>query len=147
MFTSAEHAVAYMLAGNATFTIKSLSSGSHYTFKMRKAEDNELWFVSVLHGQTNEYMGVVDGNPKKFRTTAKSTFNMESPCVKAFVWCFRQLTERHAIPDTLQIQHEGTCGKCGRPLTHPESIERGIGPVCGRGGWDVESVVGQESLF
>jgi hypothetical protein len=30
----------------------------------------------------------------------------------------------------------GRCGMCGRTLTNPESIERGIGPVCaGNSGW------------
>lgn len=30
----------------------------------------------------------------------------------------------------------GHCGHCGRTLTNPESIERGIGPVCaGKMGW------------
>ena len=30
----------------------------------------------------------------------------------------------------------GSCGHCGRTLTNPESIERGIGPICAeRMGW------------
>ena len=33
-------------------------------------------------------------------------------------------------------QQIGSCGHCGRTLTNPESIERGIGPICAeRMGW------------
>lgn len=33
-------------------------------------------------------------------------------------------------------QQIGSCGHCGRTLTNPESIERGIGPICaGKMGW------------
>jgi hypothetical protein len=30
----------------------------------------------------------------------------------------------------MELWHEGRCGKCGRALTVPESIESGLGPVC-----------------
>jgi hypothetical protein len=28
------------------------------------------------------------------------------------------------------VWHEGRCGRCGRKLTVPESIESGFGPEC-----------------
>jgi hypothetical protein len=30
----------------------------------------------------------------------------------------------------LIVHHENHCGRCGRTLTVPESVERGIGPDC-----------------
>ena len=30
------------------------------------------------------------------------------------------------------IQHIGKCCKCGRPLTDPESIKLGVGPICAK---------------
>lgn len=30
----------------------------------------------------------------------------------------------------MNFYHMGICGRCGRALTTPESITRGIGPVC-----------------
>lgn len=30
----------------------------------------------------------------------------------------------------VEIWHEGKCGRCGRQLTVPESIESGFGPEC-----------------
>jgi hypothetical protein len=34
------------------------------------------------------------------------------------------------MPDGVVIWHEGRCGRCGRRLTVPESIESGYGPEC-----------------
>jgi hypothetical protein len=34
-----------------------------------------------------------------------------------------------------KIHLEGRCLKCNRPLTTPESIRRGIGPICAEGGF------------
>jgi hypothetical protein len=28
------------------------------------------------------------------------------------------------------VKHCGYCGKCGRVLTEPESLESGLGPIC-----------------
>src|ERR1019366_4832357 len=39
---------------------------------------------------------------------------------------------RGLLPANLEVWHEGKCGRCGRKLTVPESIERGIGPECER---------------
>ena len=36
----------------------------------------------------------------------------------------------NTLQDFVEIWHEGKCGKCGRPLTVPSSIENGLGPSC-----------------
>lgn len=139
MIFSDPHAAAeYVLAGHATFTVKSLATGEHYTFRMKRAEDDHensrpLWFVSVLTlGDVYTYMGVVDGNPLRFRLTKKSFYTMGSPVIRAFEWSFGNVVLRRRIPVNLEVRHEGTCGKCGRALTHPNSIDRGIGPECAK---------------
>jgi hypothetical protein len=43
----------------------------------------------------------------------------------AFGWAWR-----HPDSDKLEVWHEGRCGRCGRRLTVPESIESGLGPEC-----------------
>ena len=40
------------------------------------------------------------------------------------------LTTKAALPKTVEVWHEGICGRCGRKLTVPESVERGLGPEC-----------------
>ena len=43
---------------------------------------------------------------------------------------------------SVKIARTGYCMMCGRPLTHPVSVELGIGPECGRHFWDWELVGG-----
>ena len=34
------------------------------------------------------------------------------------------------LPEFVEVWHEGCCGKCGKRLTVPSSIENGLGPEC-----------------
>jgi hypothetical protein len=139
--TDAAVAVRFILAGQATVTFVSRKSGKRFTYKVsgsRKDPESPTRFVSLLSGADNtrdySYMGTVFGG-KRFVSTAKSAVSSDAPSFKAFDWALRQLTAG-IMPESLEIWHEGKCGKCGRKLTVPESIESGIGPVCARGGYD-----------
>jgi uncharacterized protein DUF6011 len=135
-FLSLSDARAYTLAGNATITLESLKTGAHFTFKVRapKLEIGEtrpepIRFVSVLNGTDNEtsyiYLGLI-GKDGQFRLTKNSKAGADAPSVKAFsyFWNAREL------PAQLVVRHNGHCGRCGRTLTVPESIDAGIGPEC-----------------
>ena len=65
------------------------------------------------------------------RLTAKSNASEDAPSVKAFRYAWNALVNG-VIPGTLEIWHEGSCGRCGRTLTVPESIASGIGPECAK---------------
>lgn len=123
----------FVLAGNATVTLKSGVSGKHFTFKIKKAKDEnkKLFFVSVLTGTDNEssytYMGVISNNT--FSLTKKSKIKEDALSYKAFVFFFSNLMKNKVHPD-LTVFHSGTCGRCGRKLTTPESITLGLGPEC-----------------
>jgi hypothetical protein len=46
---------------------------------------------------------------------------------------FKTLLEsiaKGALPSGWEFRHEGRCGRCGRTLTVPESIDSGFGPEC-----------------
>lgn len=135
--TDADCACEFCLAGNARITLQSAKTGARFTYRVRKAEDkDDLWFVSVLTGQNNEsdyaYMGIIRGQDQAvaFRGTQKSRITSEAPSFKAFDYFVRQVLEARNMPEQLEVYHEGRCGRCGRVLTVPESIERGIGPEC-----------------
>lgn len=140
VFTSIADAERFIFAGNAVFTIKSVKSGEHYTFRMARMNADEpnpptSWFVSLLTGpRTFTYIGIFKQDALtptgRFYTTAKSKVHGASPCCIAFRWFMRHICERHAIPEQCEVRHEGHCGRCNRPLTHPVSIDRGIGPDC-----------------
>jgi len=126
-----DEAVQFIQAGNAVFTLVSKKTGARFTYKVTESDDGKLFFVGVLTGPDNtsdySYLGIIRAGV--FMQTAKSRIWPGAPSYDAFAWFWKQL-DKPALPDTLEVWHEGRCGRCGRPLTVPESIERGIGPEC-----------------
>ena len=134
-FASIQDAKTFTLAGNATITLQSLKTGAHFTFKVREKSDSPdqspIWFVNLLSGPDNEndfrYMGLIrDG---RFMLTKNSRVSVDAPSWKAFNY-FWNLGDNGEIPSQLVARHEGRCGRCGRTLTVPSSIDMGIGPDC-----------------
>ena len=120
----------FILGGMATFTIQNSFTGNRYTYKCRIADGGEVYFVSMLDGPDNHndyhYIGIISEDSRQFRTTAK-TYNKNSVGVRGFDWVWRH---RGNLPANVEVFHEGQCGRCGRKLTVPESIENGFGAVC-----------------
>lgn len=151
--SDAVQSLKFLLAGNATITVVSKKTGTRYTFSVKKAKCRvhsgngrtnlsamnscddckkaDMYFVSLLAGPDNtsdfQYLGIIDSNG--FRLTGKSRMNDSSTPVKAFRFTFENLVACN-IPEVLEIWHEGRCGRCGRKLTVPSSIESGFGPEC-----------------
>lgn len=126
----------FICAGNATFTLKSLKTGTRYTYKAEYMEQFGVkkLFVKLLSGPDNvnnyHYMcafKLVDGMPLLFNIGKR--FGADAPAFKAFKFVFYALMADVELPD-LEIWHEGKCCRCGRKLTVPESIETGMGPEC-----------------
>lgn len=49
---------------------------------------------------------------------------------RAFLWALPYLWRGAALPAPGRIYHLGRCGRCGRALTVPSSVESGFGPEC-----------------
>lgn len=130
-FTNATDAYDFIHAGNATVTLVSLKTSTRYTYRVRASKDGKVNFVFVMYGNDNEsdyvYIGIIRGTT--FMRTAKSKIPVNDVRLNAFAWVHAQLADGQ-LPETLQVWHEGKCGRCGHKLTVPESIERGIGPEC-----------------
>jgi hypothetical protein len=135
-------ALSFMLAGNATFTLRSGRTGARYTYKVQESKDRPgVFFVKYLTGPDNEndyrYLGMIvtGGKPGEstptFRLTAKSKehFTLVSLPVSAFDWVLSKLAAG-VEPPNVEIWHAGKCGRCGRTLTVPESIQLGLGSEC-----------------
>ena len=124
-----------LFAGKTTFTISN-NAGEHYTFKVIQIQDYSRFIVKLLTGPDNTnsytYLGMLFNREcKPVRLTQKSKFTKDSKPYKVF--CFAQaiLGGRIELPKGYSILPSGTCFKCGRPLTTPESIKTGYGPICG----------------
>lgn len=138
METALDNPKQFMLAGNATFTIRNEATGNRFTFKVTRAKDQATgqlslparYFVKILNGTDNEsnyaYMGVLEDDGA-FRTTAKSAIKVDDQRMKAWTWF---LTHINNLPEQVKVYHAGRCGRCGRLLTVPESIKSGYGPEC-----------------
>lgn len=140
--TNTDAVLKFVLAGNAYFTLRSAVTGTRFTYRVampRKArEDAKLgfrpwYYVSLLNGPDNTrnytWIGTITANGKfQLRNPGK-----DAPSLRAFTWFLRYVEEssnRNQLPVTLEFWHEGRCGRCGRLLTVPSSIVRGIGPEC-----------------
>jgi hypothetical protein len=128
----------FFFGGNATFTVESKKTGEHKTFKIRQTKPspqfpNQSFMVSLLSGSDNEtsysYIGITNPLDGNLRLTKASKRTANSSDVITFNWLMKHLFTDKTLTNAV-VHHVGKCGCCGRTLTVPESIERGIGPEC-----------------
>jgi len=127
---------AFILAGKAIFTLQGINA--RYTFKVQRKEASgqypDTWFVSLLTGPENTsdytYLGILDSQAGNVRLTRKSSYKDDSAPVVAIRWALRRIWADKPLPAPASILHAGRCGRCGRLLTVPTSIESGFGPEC-----------------
>lgn len=133
--TDPKAALAFILAGKATVTLRSLQSGARFTYKIvaadkRSPSDPDTWFVKLLNGPDNAnsfvYIGIIRN--REFVWTSKSRAGKDAPSVLAVGFVLRSLAANSMRG--FEVWHEGRCGRCGKPLTVPESIASGFGPDC-----------------
>lgn len=131
-----KNAKEFVTAGNASFTIENTATGGRFTFKVTapgKDPGAGVRFVKVLTGTDNTadytFLGTIFLQDLGFRWSPKSRLTVDAPSFRAFAWFWARVT-RGADLATVRVLHEGKCGRCGRKLTVPESIETGLGPEC-----------------
>lgn len=128
-FTDGATALSFAMAGRAYLTAVSRKTGTRFTYRVVQADEKSPHFVHVLTGpEMFQFLGTVfpDGS---FRHGKKSQIDASAPSAQAWSWLYGFLRERK-LPANAELWHDGRCGRCGRPLTVPESITTGIGPVC-----------------
>lgn len=139
--TDVEHAKTFVFAGKSIFTLRSQKTGNHLTLRVKKPKDTSKeqggweppFFVSVLDHADGQggysYLGTL--NRGRFSVTRKSPYYANTGALQVTVagWFFSRLAN-NILPDNMELWHEGKCGRCGRRLTHPDSIATGLGPEC-----------------
>lgn len=133
----------FMIGGKADFNLTSNRTDKMVTLRVAEhstdpKDDVRFVFYEDERGDWN-YLGVLDVersllesahfNGLNFRTTTKSPHKHDVNVI-AFTWLIKMLNNKKDISKLLTFEHMGICSMCGRTLTNPESIERGIGPVC-----------------
>jgi hypothetical protein len=129
--------------GSTVFTVVFKNTGRRFTFRIGtpdkpKDPDSPPIFVRVLSGPDNTkdfglYLGRLDrGRWYDGKVSAGADSYKAWKCLLD-----RAMSPDGSYPeDRIEIWHAGSCCKCGRRLTVPESIRDGIGPVCAAGGAD-----------
>lgn len=140
-FDNYAHLATFMFAGNATITLRSIKTQTRFTYRIKKVpEDSEGpvgYFVAVLTGPQNTndftYLGHIYKSTRDYTHGRKSKIGIEAPSSAAWEWFYNCAFSIESLrPETVEIWHEGRCGRCNRKLTVPESIASGIGPECAK---------------
>lgn len=133
-FPTAGAARLYTLAGKAVIVLRSKKTSNHLTFRVERNRHNALrWWVSTKGVDGHfRYLGMLEDHADHFalHLTGKSAAYRPSIIVNAFDYFVKHVLSANTIPDDLEVRHEGHCGRCGRALTDPRSIDMGIGPEC-----------------
>lgn len=129
----------FILAGKAVFTISGKSSRFTYRISRKDPDPGSrytepTYFVGLLAGPDNQsdyrYLGILDPVTGHVRLTKNSKAGLDAPSYRAINWALPLLFAGATMPPSFAIRHEWKCGRCGRALTVPESIDTGFGPEC-----------------
>jgi len=114
----------------ATFTVKSVKSGTDYTYKLVRKEYRGKWYTHVLvqtHYLKFVYLGSYF-NGKLFHK--KSVVSSKTAIAIGYILNNVELGRFDFLDSKMELMHTGNCLCCGKPLTDPNSIKIGLGPVC-----------------
>ena len=125
-------ALKFMLSGKAEFTMVSLKTMEHLSFKLLK-ETNTLYWLLTKDGKSTVCAGTLIFKEKEncffFSQGCKGKLSINDTQVKSILWVLNKLV-KNIFDIPVEIHHVGKCGCCGRKLTAPESIKLGLGPIC-----------------
>jgi hypothetical protein len=125
---SHENATNYILGGKAFVTFLNPSTGNRFTYKVLKHKTDDIYFVHVLtNPDTYMFLGTIRNFVFRFSQKSKILRDARSHIV--FDYVFHNLGMR-TLNSSIEIFHDGKCGRCGRQLTDPISVETGLGPYC-----------------
>lgn len=131
----------YISGGNATLTTVSLKTGQRLTLKFKRpkeeggARDRTPIWVRLLTGPDNEsnytFLGTIWLPDFYYVIGRHSSIGEDAPSQKLTKWLSGILAMNlEKSMEQAEFWHEGRCGRCGRTLTVPESIDSGFGPEC-----------------
>jgi len=123
----------------ATVTIENTATGGRVTLRFRKPalkdgqdEESAPVFVDVMNGPDNEsnfgFVGTLRGNSLLVSPRAGVNPALAAHTKVVLDWTLGA-AEKGDLR-TVRVQHSGCCGRCGRKLTVPSSIDNGLGPEC-----------------
>ena len=125
-------------ARSSIFTLVSKKTGSRFTFRFRRVPNtSHRFFVDVLAGDDNEhdyrFVGTCNkrSRGRAFKYSIESNIVADDLRVIAIEFFINRIHyDRPLDPAKIEFWCSGRCSQCGRLLTVPESLARGMGPKC-----------------
>lgn len=118
-----------LLAGNATLTFESKTTGKYFTFNVREKKkvhnEDPSEYVVICKDKTIGHLAGM-----QFIYHPAVLYGQESEAQKVMAWIWKHLIKPDWLNKNVNIYHVGKCVRCGRQLTTPESVLTGIGPEC-----------------
>lgn len=111
----------FLLGGRARFVLKSLKTEKSFSYSIKKIKNYYAVYSKQKH---SGYLGALTFIKGKLRFRPNPMVHA-IPAAMAFAWYVENINSLDC-----ELYHQGACSMCGRALSDPESIEKGIGPVC-----------------
>lgn len=128
---SHEKAINFIFGSKAFVTFQNPITGNRFTYRVTKHKTDEIFFVSVLtNPDTYQFIGSIKNFV--FKYSKKSNISLDARSIIVFEYVLHHLG-MGTLNTSIEIFHDGKCGKCGKQLTDPISVEYGFGPKCRKG--------------
>ncbi len=114
-----------------TMTVVNDATEGRVTVRFRRPKGFRSVLVDVMTGSDNEshfsFLGTLRG--EQVVISAKSKAGDKGLRAQSILnWTFAAAGRDDLR--SVRVLHEGRCGRCGRKLTVPASIDTGLGPEC-----------------
>lgn len=125
-----------MLAlGRLTATVTSRATNRHVTLRLRAKDKEREWDICAYDEATHVFIEDYDGARIATYYPRTGVLFFADKANAAARWSVQALLRHLAggfptMPKVAEVVAADICGRCGQPLTDPESIERGFGPDC-----------------
>lgn len=134
-----ERILPFITAGKAIFTAKGKET--RFTYKVwqpKNLRKQGMAWVYVLTGPDNTsarcytYVGYLRDRFGRweYKHSKSSRIGFDTQSLRAFRYVIGRIVAGVPLDPAVEVWHEGRCAKCGAPLTVPESIQTGFGPIC-----------------
>jgi hypothetical protein len=118
---SPDNALTYILGGRGKCTL--VGTSTRYTYAFGLPKDKGTIFVRLLVAPDRyEYIGHIYKGELRWKKP--------HPALTALDWYLKACQAKSDKANKATFYHSGICCRCGRELTTPESITKGIGPIC-----------------
>tara|TARA_Y100000034_G_scaffold125913_1_gene176358 strand:- start:2674 stop:3111 length:438 start_codon:yes stop_codon:yes gene_type:complete len=126
--TKHQRARQFVTGGNARFSVQN-NRNTRYSYSILHTVKAH-WYASVYTGGYWKFIGKFDPATGGISLNKQSQFPKSDKHVLVLKWALGYIWQDLEFPEGYDVQHEGMCCKCGKPLMSLNEVKRGIGDMC-----------------